>query len=75
MTLEDGRTTHQYPAQPGMSLQDWFMGMATMGLTANPCYVDRSPNEIAEIALAQAESNMDKREEAKKCLEEPEATK
>ena len=33
MTFEDGRTTHQYPAQPGMSLRDWFAGMALQGLS------------------------------------------
>ena len=30
-----GETFHQ-PAKPGMSLRDWFAGMALQGVVANP---------------------------------------
>lgn len=32
---EDGREWHQFPAGTGMSLRDWFAGMALQGMLAN----------------------------------------
>ena len=58
MTFGDGRTTHQYPAQPGMSLRDWFAGKALAGMVAAP----GSYKSIARCCYAQADAMMEARE-------------
>ena len=35
ISYDDGRTEHQYPGSPGMSLRDWFAGQALAGIMAN----------------------------------------
>lgn len=34
ISYDDGRTEHQYPGSPGMSLRDWFAGQALQGILA-----------------------------------------
>ena len=67
MTFEDGRTTHQYPAQPGMSLHDWFMGQALQGLLEpdDVHYTDGNRNRlkaIVSVARQIADAMMEARE-------------
>ena len=53
MTFEDGRTNWQYPGQPGMSLRDWFAGMAMRGLIEpdDITYLEGTPRRLAKVAL------------------------
>ena len=45
ISYDDGRTEHQYPGSPGMSLRDWLAGQVLQGLASNE---DRwaSKNEV-----------------------------
>lgn len=57
ITFEDGRTNHQVDAHPGMSLRDWFAGMAMQGLLAAEIGDNVSGYEdLAEMAFKQADS-------------------
>lgn len=61
MTFEDGRTTHQYPAQPGMSLRDWFAGMAMQGILSSDTELFLKTEDIADIAYGQADEMIEQR--------------
>ena len=65
ISYDDGRTEHQYPGSPGMSLRDWFAGKALEGqahrfdhphnhreLLAKDCY------EIADAMLRARSANV-----------------
>ena len=67
MTFEDGRTTHQYPAQPGMSLHDWFAGQALASLLEpdDVHYMDGTPHRlkaVVSVARQIADAMMEARE-------------
>lgn len=62
MTFEDGRTNHQYGAHPGMSLRDWFAGMAMSGMYANRNFDDMPLDEIAHVSYIQADEMLSAKE-------------
>ena len=62
MKFGNGRTTHQYPAQPGMSLRDWFAGKALSGMLADPDGGRASCKSIARSCYAVADAMMEARE-------------
>lgn len=61
MTFEDGRTNHQVDAHPGMSLRDWFAGMAMSGMYTNPNYNEAPTKDIAIAAYLQANEMLKER--------------
>ena len=70
MTFEDGRTTHQFGAQPGMSLHDWFMGQALQGLIEpdDVFYLEKNPKRlegVVSVARQIADAMMEAREAKK----------
>ena len=62
MTFEDGRTNWQYPGRPGMSLRDWFAGMAMQGRLADGDGDVYSEQLIAETSYCMADAMMEARE-------------
>ena len=61
------QTTYQYPGQPGISLNDWFMGMALQGLLEpdDVPYMDGTPHrlkEVVSVARQIADAAMEARE-------------
>lgn len=53
------------PTQPGMSLHDWFAGMALMGLIAQagpPAYDKTSREDFAAMAYKYADAMLEARE-------------
>lgn len=58
----DGRTSWQYPGQPGMSLRDWFAGMAMQGRLADGDGDVYSDQLIADTSYWMADAMMEARE-------------
>lgn len=57
--FDDGRVEHQYPGSPGMSLREWYIGQALMGICANP--ESRKEDFVhypGEMAIAQVDHLM-----------------
>ena len=60
MCGEDGRQWHQYPPTTGMSLRDWFAGMALSSMTVSP---EDSDEAIADHAYRIADAALKAREQ------------
>lgn len=52
MTFEDGRTTHQFAAEPGMTLRDYFAGQAIVGLTSRVGHNGTEGQIVAALVAA-----------------------
>lgn len=52
--------THQYGSHPGMSLRQWYAGMAMQGLLASETEEnDKGYSELAEMAFKQADAMLE----------------
>ena len=59
ISYDDGRTEHQYPGSPGMSLRDWLVGQALAGLCANQAsYEEDTIEDRARLAIVQADETL-----------------
>ena len=63
--VEEIRINNECRQHLGMSLHDFFAGMATMGLLANEALIHHDAKMIAALALEQADANIEARKEAK----------
>lgn len=66
VTSEDGQTNHQIDAHPGMSLRDWFAGMAMQGFSANPSdtCLDWDFEMVSRLAYEQADRMLEARKKS-----------
>lgn len=56
---DDGHVEHQYPGSPGMSLRQWYIGQALMGICANPNSLKEDfVHYPGEMAIAQVDHLM-----------------
>lgn len=55
---DDGHIEHQYPGSPGMTLRQWYIGQALMGFNANPNFSHAQADDIALLAIHQADHVM-----------------
>lgn len=53
----------EVPISEGMSLRDWFAGLAMHGILANPNLSDTADDELAEDAYEVADAMLAKRDE------------
>ena len=56
---DNGHVEHQYPGSPGMSLREWYIGQALMGICANPESMKEDfVHYPGEMAIAQVDHLM-----------------
>jgi hypothetical protein len=54
--------SHPDSAYAGMTLRDWFAGMALQGMSANPCLDNMTMDIVAKNAWSQADDMLEARE-------------